>query len=139
MSNNNDRRVTRHERGKASDAVNVNFTRAAEKGIPEIGVRNIITSALGFVPTEVDFRQILFKAKYATSDDGSMFYGMSFRPKKPKDKSAQSTAKDAQSVTLEGETVVTVKGAGHDFRSKAVKVIIFLSVLAGLFLVVKPF
>lgn len=129
----NARRVTRHERGKAADAVNVNFTRAGEKGIPEQGVRNIITSSLGFEPTEVDFRQILFKAKYATSDDKTIFYGIKFRPRKPKVEKPILPAGNnggGQSVTFEGSDLeVTAKGKGINFKSLVKKVTVWLSMM----------
>lgn len=129
----NARRVTRHERGKAADAVNVNFTRAGDKGIPEIGVRNILESALGFIPTEQDFRWILFKAKYRTSQDGSVFYGIRFGPKKekkPKSQPASEESHDGQHLTFEGQDLeVTIKGKGVSFKSLIKRVTVWLNLV----------
>ena len=117
-----------------------------KKSVLEGDIKNCITSSLrlGAFPNS-DYGKILIAARVKKVQ--GRYYLMGTGPDKPEDektwkkkpkveKPVQSP-KDGQSVTLEGETVVTVKGSGHDFRSKAVKVIIFLSV-AILLIVINP-
>ncbi len=121
MTDLNARRVTRHERVKAAGIMKTNFDRAKDGGIPLESVWNIVSGSLGFTPTDVDFRQILFKAKYRSSEDGTILYGIKFGPKKAKPVDGKVSNNDGQSLTYEGGNL-HLKLTGTDKSGKKVDV-----------------
>lgn len=117
---------------KASKAVRDALKAAGGKGMSEYDVHELIKRSLGinFLPESQQLGMIMLPT-YCKHEGDGRFYRLNFAPSTiavaEAKANGEKTKNDGQSITLDGDIVVTVKGAGHDFRSKAVKVIIFLS------------
>lgn len=123
------------------------LTTADVNGIKKDKLKQVMRSVTGKWPEDKLFNQVMWTVGYNTGTN-NLYYAQGKVPeqfkKAKKEKPAKGasipTPKTGQSVTLEGdEMVVTVKGSGHDFKSKAVKVIVFISALAGFFWVANMF
>ena len=139
-------KLSPEQRATAANAVAQLLEKAGSATEGEI--KNCITSSLrlGVFPKS-DYGKILFTARVKKVQ--GRYYLMGTGPDKPEIEKTWKSKKQKvthpvtdtgeQSITLIGDITVTIKGAGHDFKSKAVKVIVFVSILLGAFLVLKPF
>ncbi len=120
---------------KAGKAVRAALKQAGDAGMSRDDVEKVIKNNLKVqqVPTGQSFGVVMFTAGSKNVD--GRYYARGKGPaKNSKPESASGKSHDGQSVTFEGdEIVVTVKGSGHDFKSKAVKVVVFFSALIGVF------
>ncbi len=118
--------------GEVVPALKRKLKDAEHNGIKPQKLKGVVQETAGLWPSNDLFNRIMWIVGYKSV--GGLYYANGFGPEKPKKEKKQKkqpdqkvTNHDGQSITFEGDVVVTVKGAGHDFRSKAVKVIIFLS------------
>ncbi len=117
--------------GEVVPALKRKLKDAEHNGIKPQKLKGVVQETAGLWPSDDLFNRIMWIVGYKSI--GGLYYANGFGPekpkkeKKPKSSNDKTTKADGQSITLDGDIVVTVKGANHDFRSKAVKVIIFLS------------
>lgn len=121
------------QRESAAEALTELLNKRGEQGATLGEVKNCINSVLKLAQfPKSDFGKILFTAH--TKKVGDLYYLMGTGPDKPESekKSAKKNEGDtngSQSVTLEGNLTVTVKGSGYNFKSTAKKIVITLSTL----------
>ncbi len=128
---------------KASKAVREALKAAGEKGMSEHDVHELIKRSLGmnFLPESQELGMIMLPT-YCKHEDDGRFYRLNFAPSTIAAAKAKTKGKkeikqeEGQSITLKGDLTITATGSGHNLKTKAVKVIVFISTLAGVFWVV---